>query len=122
MIKENVSVGKAYPYGAYVFEKGMQFCVACPKDRKLVLRIYDSQGTNPISGATLYIDGAEVKNGISVSSSGNATVSYTLKGTESSIKVLVTDNAGYTATSELTLTPTNDNSNNNNTSNTNSSP
>ena len=44
MNKENVSVGRAYPYGAYVFEKGMQFCLACPKDCKVVLRIFNGQG------------------------------------------------------------------------------
>lgn len=63
------------------------------------------KGTNPITGATLYVDGVEVK-GTTVDSSGNVTVSYTIKGTESSLKILITDSAGYTATSELQLTPT----------------
>ena len=62
------------------------------------------KGTNPIAGATLYVNGSEVS-GTTVTSSGEVNIKYTLKGTESSIKILVTDSAGYTASSELTLTP-----------------
>ncbi len=66
-----------------------------------------NRGTSPIAGASLYVDGTEISNGIKVDSAGNANVSYKINGTESSIKVLITDEAGYTATAEETLTPTN---------------
>ncbi|MBR3143915.1 penicillin-binding protein [Candidatus Saccharibacteria bacterium] len=64
------------------------------------------KGSNPISGASLYVDGVEISNGITVTATGTAKVNYTIKGTESVIRVLVTDTAGYTASSELKLTPT----------------
>ena len=67
------------------------------------------KGTNPIAGASLIVNGTEIAGGITIDASGNNTISYTLDGTESSIKVLITDTAGYTASSELTLTPTNTN-------------
>lgn len=63
------------------------------------------KGSSPISGATLYVDGEEVKNGAIVKS-GGVEINYTIDNTETSIKLLVTDTAGYTAASELTLTPT----------------
>lgn len=63
------------------------------------------KGTYNITGATLYVDGKEVSGGASVSNN-TVTVSYTINGTESSIKLVISDTAGYTATSELTLTPT----------------
>lgn len=62
------------------------------------------KGTYEIQGYTLYINGVE-KSGISIDGSGVVN-GYTLNGTESSIKFMVTDTAGYTDTAELTLTPT----------------
>ncbi|MCR4808196.1 MAG: hypothetical protein K5857_11060 [Lachnospiraceae bacterium] len=44
MNKTDLINGKAYPYGAYVTQEGIQFCVACPGDCKLYLRIYSSDG------------------------------------------------------------------------------
>ena len=70
------------------------------------LNVIIKKGSSPIAGATLYVDGTEISNGITVTESGSATVSYTINGTESLIKVLVTDAAGYSAASELPLTPT----------------
>ncbi|MBR0488204.1 penicillin-binding protein [Candidatus Saccharibacteria bacterium] len=64
-----------------------------------------TKGTYNLKGATLYVDGKEVPGGAAVS--GNrVTLSYTIDGTESSVKLVVTDESDYTATSELTLTPT----------------
>ncbi len=63
-----------------------------------------TKGTYDINGYTLYVDGVE-KSGISLG--GNGVISgYTLKGTEKNIKLVITDTAGYTASSEMTLTPT----------------
>ncbi|MBQ3436374.1 transglycosylase domain-containing protein [Candidatus Saccharibacteria bacterium] len=63
-----------------------------------------TKGTYDINGYTLYVDGVE-KSGISLG--GNGVISgYTLKGTEKNIKLIITDTAGYTASSEMTLTPT----------------
>ncbi len=62
------------------------------------------KGTYGISGYTLYVNGVE-KSGISISSSGIVS-GYTLDGTEYSIKLMVTDSAGYTDVAELQLTPT----------------
>ena len=61
------------------------------------------KGSYNIKGYSLYVDGAE-KKGIGVSSNGVVS-GYTLKGTEKSIKFEVSDEAGYVATSTLTLTP-----------------
>ncbi len=44
MNKTNMSIGKACPYGASAGDKGVQFCVACPKDRRLVLKVYSAEG------------------------------------------------------------------------------
>ncbi len=44
MNKSNIITGRAYPYGAYVTEGGIQFCVAFPMDHKLNLKIYSSDG------------------------------------------------------------------------------
>ena len=63
------------------------------------------KGTNEIYGYSLFIDGVE-KTGISISSNGVIN-GYTLNGSESSVKVMVSDTAGYTAVSEIKLTPTN---------------
>ena len=65
-----------------------------------------NKGSSQIIGASLYIDGSEIANSIKVDPAGNATVTYKLKGTESSVKVVITDAAGYTAVAESTLTPT----------------
>ena len=71
-------------------------------DNKIIATI--RKGTNDIAGYTLYINGVE-KTGISLG--GNGVIhGYTLKGTETSVKFVITDSAGYSATSEMTLTPT----------------
>ena len=62
------------------------------------------KGSYSISGYTLYINGSE-KSGISVGSDGTIN-GYTLTGKESSVKLMISDSAGYTAVSEMTLTPT----------------
>ena len=62
------------------------------------------RGSYDISGYTLYINGAE-QGGITVGADGTIN-GYSLTGKESSIKLMITDSAGYTATSEMTLTPT----------------
>jgi hypothetical protein len=53
---------------------------------------------------SLYVNNVE-KSGVSVGADGVIS-GYTLDGSESSIKIVVTDKAGYDATSTLTLTPT----------------
>ena len=61
------------------------------------------RGSYDIAGYTLYVNGAE-KSGISLG--GNGTINgYTLNGTEKSIRFVVTDSAGYSASNEMTLTP-----------------
>lgn len=62
------------------------------------------KGSDQIVGESLFINGKEIS-GISVSETGVIS-GYTLNGTESSIKVMITDAAGYTAVSEINLTPT----------------
>ncbi len=62
------------------------------------------KGTYDIAGYTLYINGAE-KSGVSVGADGTVN-GYTLTGKESSVKLMISDSAGYTAVSEITLTPT----------------
>ena len=64
------------------------------------------KGTHGISGYTLYVNGVE-KEGISIGDSSGVISGYTLDGTESSIKITISDSAGYLASDELTLTPTN---------------
>ena len=60
-----------------------------------------TKGSENIAGYSLFVDGVE-KTGISVA--GNGVVNgYTLNGTESKLKFMVTDTAGYTAVRELTL-------------------
>ena len=56
------------------------------------------KGTYSISGYTLYINGTE-KSGISVGADGTV-LGYTLTGKESSVKLMISDSAGYTAVSE----------------------
>lgn len=63
------------------------------------------KGSYDIAGYSLFINGTE-KSGISIGANG-AISGYTLNGSESSVKVMITDSAGYTAVSEITLTPTN---------------
>lgn len=73
------------------------------------------KGTNDIAGYTLQvtINGNTTEyNNISVSGDGRIN-GYTLNGTESAIKLMVSDSAGYVASSQLNLTPkpkTDDNS------------
>ena len=62
------------------------------------------RGSYDITGYTLYVDGVE-KTGISLGSGGKIS-GYTLTGKEKNIKLTITDSAGGTATSEMTLTPT----------------
>jgi hypothetical protein len=62
------------------------------------------RGSYDITGYTLYVDGAE-KTGISLGSGGKIS-GYTLTGKEKNIRLTITDSAGGTATSEMTLTPT----------------
>ena len=62
------------------------------------------RGTSDIAGYTLYVNGVE-QSGISIGSDG-VIKGYVLKGTESAIKLTVTDSAGYTVTGEMSLTPT----------------
>ena len=62
-------------------------------------------GSYDVSGYTLYVNGVE-QSGVSLESNGLIN-GYTLDGTESSLKIVVTDTSGYQASSELTLTPTN---------------
>ena len=61
------------------------------------------RGSYEITGYTLYINGVE-QSGISVGGDGVVN-GYTLDGTESSIKLVISDSAGYTASNEMTLTP-----------------
>lgn len=62
------------------------------------------RGSYDISGHTLYVNGVE-KGGTSIG--GDGTISgYVLDGTESSVKITISDEAGYTASGEITLTPT----------------
>ena len=62
-----------------------------------------TRGTNDITGHTLYVNGVE-KSGTSLGSNG-VVYGYTLDGTESSIKIVISDSAGYTVSDEATLTP-----------------
>lgn len=61
------------------------------------------RGTNDIAGYTLYVNGVEHGN-VSVGSDGSIS-GYTLDGTETSVKITVTDSAGFSASSEIPLTP-----------------
>ena len=70
-----------------------------------------NKGSEPIANKDkiLFIDGRAIS-GVSFGSDGVVS-GYTLNGSESSIKVMVTDASGYTAVSEITRTPTNSDSN-----------
>ena len=63
---------------------------------KIIATIH--KGTYDIAGNTLYIDGEE-KSGISIGSDG-AVNGYTVEGTEKSIKLVISDTAGYFASDE----------------------
>ncbi len=60
------------------------------------------RGSYNLAGSTLYVNGVE-KGGVNLNS-GTIEV-YALKGTETSVKLTISDTAGYYATSEVTLTP-----------------
>ena len=62
------------------------------------------KGSSDSINYSLLVDGVE-QSGISITTSGVIT-GYTISGTESSIKIVVTDDAGYTVSDEITLTPT----------------
>ncbi len=68
------------------------------------------KGTYDIAGYTLYVNGVE-KGGIGLSGDGTIT-GYTLDGTETSLRFVVSDTSGYTASSDITLTPTTNTSTN----------
>lgn len=61
------------------------------------------KGSYDIAGYTLYINGVEI-GGVALDGSGKIT-NYTLKDSDTSIKIVVSDTAGYSATSEMTRTP-----------------
>lgn len=62
------------------------------------------KGSSDIASYSLYIDNVE-KKGVSLGADGIVS-GYSLDGSESSIKFVVTDETGYTATGSLALTPT----------------
>ena len=62
------------------------------------------RGSYDIAGHTLYINGVE-KSGTSLGANGGTVGGYTLDGTESSVKLVISDAAGYMASDEKTLTP-----------------
>ncbi len=59
-----------------------------------------TKGTYDLASATLYINGVE-KGGVSLSNSAI----YTLNGTETSARLVVSDSSGYSSSSEIPLTP-----------------
>ncbi len=58
------------------------------------------KGTYDIAGYTLYVNGVE-RGSVSPGSDGSV---YTLTGSESSVKVMISDSAGYTVSQEMTFT------------------
>ncbi len=60
-----------------------------------------TKGTYDISGYTLYVDGVD-KGSVTVGSNGIVN-GYTVNGTEKTIKLTISDTAGYYASSEVTL-------------------
>lgn len=62
------------------------------------------KGTYSLASAELYVDD-ELQPSAKIGSNGVVT-GYEIDGTESSIKVVITDTAGYTDTKEISLTPT----------------
>ncbi|MDO4759993.1 MAG: transglycosylase domain-containing protein [Candidatus Saccharibacteria bacterium] len=71
-------------------------------DKTLIAKI--SLGSNNISGYTLYVNGQEFGS-VSVDNATGVVKGYTLKGTETSVRLTISDTAGYYASSEITLTP-----------------
>ena len=65
-----------------------------------------NKGSSKIAGYTLTVDGTDYSS-ILVSSNGLIT-GYTVTGKEKNVKFTLTDEAGYVAASELTLTPAKD--------------
>ncbi len=62
------------------------------------------RGSSDIAGYTLYVNGVEI-GGVSLSGDGSVT-NYKIKETDKTIKIVVTDAAGYSATSEMKLNTT----------------
>ena len=77
------------------------------------------KGSYDVKSYTLYVNGSE-KSGISLGGDGTIR-GYTLKGNETSVRLTISDSAGYTASSELKITPSSNSSNNNSSSDDNSS-
>ena len=73
--------------------------------KKLVATI--SKGTYDLAGYTLQVTAkGETKDYNNISIAGDGTINgYTLTGTESAVKLMVSDAAGYIATADITLTP-----------------
>ncbi len=63
-----------------------------------------NRGSYDISGHTLYVNGVE-KSGTSLNPTGGSINGYTFDGTETSIKLVISDTAGYMASDEKTFTP-----------------
>ena len=60
------------------------------------------RGSYDIAGYTLYVNGVEQ---IGISLCGNGVISwYTLKESDKTVKFVITDTAGYSASSEMTVT------------------
>ena len=59
------------------------------------------RGSYDVSGYTLYVNGVE-QSGISLGDDGVVN-GYTLNGTEDSIRFTISDSAGYTGSSEMSL-------------------
>ena len=69
-------------------------------DNKIVATI--RRGSYDIAGYTLYINGVE-QSGISLGGNG-VIIGYTLKESDKTVKLVITDAAGYSASSEMTVT------------------
>ncbi len=61
------------------------------------------KGTYDIAGYTLYVNGVE-QGSVSLGPDGSF---YALKGTEKSVKLVISDTAGYMVSEEMTFTPSN---------------
>ena len=62
------------------------------------------KGTYDIAGHTLYINGVE-KTGTSLGPNGGTLGGYTLDGTETTVKLVISDSAGYMVSDEKAITP-----------------
>ena len=71
-------------------------------DKNLIAKI--NRGSNEIAGYTLYVNGQE-KGSVSVDNNTGLVKGYTLNGTESSVRLTISDTAGYFASAEISLTP-----------------